>query len=464
MYAILDIETTGGKYNEEGITEIAIYRFDGHQVIDNFSSLVNPEREIQPFVVKLTGINNKMLRNAPKFYEIAKRIVEITENCIIVAHNATFDYRILQTEFKRLGFDFFRNTLCTVELSQQLIPDKESYSLGKLVRSLGIPVNERHRAVGDASATLKLFKYLLEKDTQKSIITASVKNNLTQFSQRHIHMIDALPESLGVYYMHNKEGKIIYIGKHKNIKKRVNQHFTSSKKRDILLQKKTHSVTYEETGNELIAELKEGEENLLNKPKYNNKEINRNKSNVKYGLISFINEKGYRCFEVKPIEICDFFLTTFETIHQAQLFLYQITEEFQLCPKFQGLSQAKKNCHNYTIHKCNGACIEEETTEEYNARAESVLERYCLVNQSVAIIDKGRFTDEKSLVLVIDGQIKGYGFFNLNYQISQPEIIENLVTPIQHSLKNTHILHSYIRNKNVKIINIYKQKPFNNEN
>ena len=113
MYAILDIETTGGKYNEEGITEIAIYKFDGNEVMDQFISLINPERDIQPFVVKLTGINNKMLRNAPKFYEVAKRIIEITEDCILVAHNAEFDYRILSLEFERLGFDYQKKTICT---------------------------------------------------------------------------------------------------------------------------------------------------------------------------------------------------------------------------------------------------------------------------------------------------------------------------------------------------------------
>ena len=175
MYAIVDIETTGGKYNEEGITEIAIYKYDGHQIVDQFISLVNPERDIQPFVVNLTGINNNMLRNAPKFYEVAKRIVEITEDCILVAHNAQFDYRILVTEFKRLGFEFLRQTLCTVELSKSLIPNQPSYSLGKLVRSLGIPVTDRHRASGDAIATVKLFKMLIDKDSDKKIIQESIR-------------------------------------------------------------------------------------------------------------------------------------------------------------------------------------------------------------------------------------------------------------------------------------------------
>ncbi|MDX1328633.1 MAG: 3'-5' exonuclease, partial [Arenibacter sp.] len=170
MYVVLDIETTGGKYNEEGITEIAIHKFDGHKVVDRFISLINPEREIQPFVANLTGINNTMLRTAPKFHEVAKRIVEITEDAVIVAHNAQFDYRILRTEFRRLGYNFERKTLCTVELSKQLLPDAASYSLGKLVRSLGIPVSDRHRANGDALATLQLFKLLLSKDLDQTIV------------------------------------------------------------------------------------------------------------------------------------------------------------------------------------------------------------------------------------------------------------------------------------------------------
>ena len=139
MYAILDIETTGGNYNEEGITEIAIYKYDGFKIVDQFISLINPIKEIQPFVVKLTGINSKMLCNAPKFYEVAKRIVEITKDCILVAHNANFDYRVLKMEFSKLGFSFERKTICTVSLSKILLPEQPSYSLGNLTRNLGIP-------------------------------------------------------------------------------------------------------------------------------------------------------------------------------------------------------------------------------------------------------------------------------------------------------------------------------------
>ena len=211
MYAILDIETTGGKYNEEGITEIAIYKFDGHEILDQFCSLVNPEKKIQPFVVNLTGINNKMLYNAPKFYEVAKRIIEITEGCILVAHNAQFDNRILTTEFDRLGYSFEKAILCTVELSKKLIPDLPSYSLGKLVRSLGIPIADRHRAQGDAKATVELFKLLLEKDTKKEIISSIVrKNSKRQLEPKLLEIIETLPTSKYTAYSQNKGEKLAF--------------------------------------------------------------------------------------------------------------------------------------------------------------------------------------------------------------------------------------------------------------
>ncbi len=272
MYTVLDIETTGGKYNEEGITEIAIHKFDGHKVIDTFISLINPEKEIQPFVVNLTGINNKMLRTAPKFYEVAKRIVEITQDTVIVAHNAQFDYRILRTEFRRLGYPFERKTLCTVDLSKILIPEAESHSLGKLVRSLGIPVSDRHRANGDALATLKLFKLLLAKDSEKKIVKEIVRDaSLGELSKRQLDIVESLPSEVGVYYMHNKDGEIIYLGKSSNLKKRVNKHFIREGINARKLQKETRTVTFEKTGSELIALLKEHEELLKNKPKFNSK-------------------------------------------------------------------------------------------------------------------------------------------------------------------------------------------------
>ena len=174
MYSIIDVETTGGKFNQEGITEIAIYKFDGENIVDQFISLINPEIPIQPFVQQLTGITDKMVSNAPKFFQVAKRILEITENSILVAHNSSFDYRMIKIEFDRLGYDFNIPQICTVKLSKKLIPNLKSYKLGNLVKSLGIPITNRHRASGDAIATVELFKLLILKDSNKEILTSLI--------------------------------------------------------------------------------------------------------------------------------------------------------------------------------------------------------------------------------------------------------------------------------------------------
>ncbi|WP_366139851.1 exonuclease domain-containing protein [uncultured Polaribacter sp.] len=270
LYAILDIETTGGKFNEEGITEIAIYKFDGHSTVDQFISLVNPEKPIQEFVVRLTGINNKMLKNAPKFYEVAKRIIEITKDCILVAHNTAFDYRILSTEFDRLGYQYHRNTLCTVELSQKLILDQPSYSLGKLTKSLGIPMSDRHRASGDALATVQLFKLLLEKDTNKTIIQSSIKYfDKRNHKQKLRTLLDEIPTVQGVYYVHDTNGKVIFLGRGNNIKSEINKLFLKVTKRAIKIQERAESISYDETGNELFTRLKYAVELDVLSPKFN---------------------------------------------------------------------------------------------------------------------------------------------------------------------------------------------------
>lgn len=169
MYAVVDIETSGGRAQVDKITEIAIYIHDGEKIVDEFSTLINPETYIPPFITRLTGINNDMVATAPKFYEVAKKIVLMTEGCLFVAHNAPFDYRFIQEEFKRLGYNYQRQTMCTVRMSRKIIPGMGSYSLGNLCQNLGITINNRHRAAGDALATTKLLELLLVKTENKLI-------------------------------------------------------------------------------------------------------------------------------------------------------------------------------------------------------------------------------------------------------------------------------------------------------
>ena len=168
-YSIIDIETTGGKFNQEKITEIAILRIDENNIVQVFHKLINPTKKIQPFVEKLTKLSNKMLKNKPIFSDFAAEIQDFTKNSIFVAHNVNFDYRVLCKEFKAIGIEYSRKTLCTIKLSRKAFPLEKSYGLGKLTSRIGIKINNRHSAIGDAEATLKLFEMIRKKITVKEI-------------------------------------------------------------------------------------------------------------------------------------------------------------------------------------------------------------------------------------------------------------------------------------------------------
>lgn len=394
-----------------------------------------------------------MLRNAPKFYEVAKRIVEITEDCIIVAHNSSFDYRILKTEFKRLGFPFKRKTLCTVELSQQLIPDMESYSLGKLTRALGIPMSDRHRANGDAMATVTLFKMLLNKDLDKAIVKEAIKiEKKSNIAPNLKEIIENLPSDTGVYYIYNEKGEIIYIGKSKNIKKRITQHFTGTNSKSRKIQKLVRTVTYEKTGSELAALLKESAEIKKNKPIFN-RALRR--TIFTHALYSFTDENGYTNLHIDKSNRKEIPITTFSTRSSGKHFMFKVTESYNLCQKLTDLYTTKTSCFKYEVKECQGACISEETPEVYNKRVASLIEKYSYDNKNMVVIDKGRATGEKCAFLIENGIFKGMGYFNLYHQINNKEILSSIITPMENDRDTQHIIQSYMRrNKRLKIVEL----------
>ncbi|CAM3855594.1 exonuclease domain-containing protein [Flavobacterium branchiophilum] len=451
MYAIIDIETTGGQFNEEGITEIAIYKFDGHEIVDQFISLVNPQIPIQPFVVKLTGINNSMLRGAPKFFEVAKRIIEITEGCIIVAHNASFDYRILRTEFKRLGFDFKAKTLCTVELAKKLLPEQPSHSLGKLVRALGIPMTDRHRASGDAMATVKLFKMLLDKDLEKIILKELIKTEIIKgLAPQFLDLIETLPSKTGVYYLHRQDASIMYIGKSKNIKKRVHQHLTGTSNKAKKIQHEIRNVSFQETGSELIALLKESEEIKINKPIYNRAQ---RKTIFNWAIYIEKNIDGYNELKLQKTDGRKREIKAYSSLQEGKDALFRITAQFKLCQKFTGLYETQKECFQYKIKECDGACIGKVTANEYNTRVQDFVTAYSFENQNMIIIDKGRKVSERSAVLIENGIYKGYTYYDLNHQIINIDILKNILIPMQNNRDTKQIIQNYIKkNSQIKII------------
>jgi len=392
-----------------------------------------------------------MLRTAPKFYEVAKRIIQITEDCIIVAHNASFDYRILRTEFTRLGYDFKRETLCTVELSKKLIPEQPSYSLGKLVRALGIPVTDRHRANGDAMATVKLFKMLLAKDGKKEIITSLIQKEIKSgLLPKLLDIVESLPTKTGIYYIHNEKGDLIYIGKSRNIKKRVNQHFTGTTIKSKKIQKEVFAVTFEVTGSELIALLKESEEIKINKPIYNR---SQRKSIFQWALYPEKDKKGYINLKLQKTDGRKKEITSYTSIQEGKNSLFKITEKYNLCQKLNGLYETQNGCFQYKIKECNGACLENESPEFYNQRVEEFIHEMKFENDNMVIIDRGRSIDERCAVLIENGIYKGYCFYDLNYQINNIDILKNIIISMQNNRDTKTIIQGYLRrNKVMKIV------------
>jgi DNA polymerase-3 subunit epsilon len=294
MYAIIDIETTGGSAQLEKITEIAVYLHDGNEITGEFISLVNPERNIPYFITNLTGITNEMVENAPRFYEIAKKIIELTEGRTFVAHNARFDYSFVRQEYKSLGFNFKRNILDTVALSRKILPGHKSYSLGNICKDLNITINGRHRAAGDALATVKLLEILIARDIEVNGNRSSLLKN-TKVSKLNpklnLNKIDSIPDEPGIYYFYNEKGDLIYIGKSRNLQQRISTHLSNnSTNRAIEMRDLIADIDWVTTGSELIALLKESFEIKFNKPVYNRAQ---RRTGFQWGIFNFTDQNGY---------------------------------------------------------------------------------------------------------------------------------------------------------------------------
>ena len=369
MYAIIDLETTGGQPTQDRITEIAIYIHDGEKIVDEYATLLNPGRAIPPFISQLTGITNDMVSDAPKFHEVARKVVEMTEGCVFVAHNVRFDYSFLKKEFADLGYNYSRKTLCTVRLSRSLIPGQPSYSLGKLCQNIGIPLESRHRAAGDAHATALLFGRLLKitqeseavphgTDTSHTLarvdalapagrrprrqssppkrVTAVQEAITTALLPPLVspELVASLPQATGVYYFHNEAGEVIYVGKSINIYKRIQQHFAIDVKSRKSLEFKNSiaDITWELTGSELVALLYESHLIKQLKPAYNRAQ---RRSVFPAGIYLRTDEDGYKrlAYGRADARNAEIPIIALGNQYKAQGFLYHKVAKYQPLPE-----------------------------------------------------------------------------------------------------------------------------------
>jgi DNA polymerase-3 subunit epsilon len=437
MFAIIDVETTGLNPAGEKITEIAIYLHDGNKITEEYISLVNPERRIPFQITGLTGINNRMVADEPRFCDIAKEIVTLTENRIIVGHNVSFDYRFLRAEFKRLFYDFKRKTLCTKKLSRKLMPGRKSYGLGSICKDLNIKIEGRHRAGGDALATVKLFEYLrsLEDDLLK-LSLKGLNSNLNK------EIIDKLPEKTGVYYFVDDNGKYIYIGKSLNIRDRILSHLSNNNtKRAMEMRDRVVDINWQHTGSELIALLLESDEIKRHKPVFNRQQ---RRTSFQYGLFCFTDINGYKWLHTKRINGEDAPLTSYTTQKEARSHLQFLVDEYGLCQKLCSLYPANGACFYHQINRCQGACVGKESHEDYNSRVEEAIERYVYRENNFYLLDQGRQENELAVVKVCNGSYQGFGYVDKEHS-RDLEVLGNCIMPYADNKDVQVIIKGYLR-------------------
>lgn len=443
LYSIVDIETTGNGYRGQRITEISIFVFDGKKIVNEFTSLVNPEQKIPAFITNLTGITDAMVRTAPKFYEIAKTVEEITHDTVFVAHNVNFDYNIIKQEFKDLGFDFKRQKLCTVRLSRKIIPGLKSYSLGNICSVEGIHISERHRARGDAEATVALFQRLINKDHQFTINAflnrRSRQATLPPLIEKKV--VDDLPEMPGVYYFKNLQKEIIYVGKANNIKQRVISHFYDKKKKEISMCLETANITYEVMGSELLALLKESADIKRLYPKFNRAQ---RRASEAVGLFSYEDQKGIMHLAYNRLKLVPNAIMKFYNISECRNLLEKICETYNLCPKYCHLQTNVNTCFHYQIKKCNGVCSGKEIVKDYNKRVKEAIKSLGLQTENLVIKERGRTAEEIGFALILNGIYKGYGFLDKKITLQNPDDYLFYITPQKDNRDVQRILNWYL--------------------
>ena len=461
-FAITDIETTGSGIRGNRITEICVMVIQNGELVEEYSTLVNPEQTIPLYIESLTGINDEMVGDAPQFHEVADEIDRITRDCIFVAHNVNFDYSILRAEFTNIGREFKRKRLCTVRLTKKLIPGLFSYSLGNICTSINIPHFDRHRAGGDCEATVTLFQRCLSLDPEYEVITEFL-NRKTGASYLPPHFknsdFEKMPKATGVYFFKDKDGIPLYIGKAKNIKTRIKSHFQERSNRKYKLMQNTHSIDFELTGNELLALLREADQILKYYPKFNKAQKQYTKP---YTLTSYHNQKGIEVFALHKNKKSPVSWMKFYTREEAVKFLEELCLKFELCPKYCGLQRGVKVCDHYKIHECSGVCKDEISAEDYNNRVAKAVEHIQQYESSCLLMEKGRTKSEKSFIYLNKGRYAGYGFISNTEDFNHPEDFRNFLIPQNNSAYTDRIVSRYLSTKkNIKRIDLQDSQADN---
>lgn len=457
MYAIVDIETTGSYAAANGITEIAIYISDGETIIDSYTTLINPGQPIPYFIQSMTGITDSMVTNSPSFEKVANKIFDLLQDKIFIAHNVNFDYSFVKAHLERSGFSFNTNKLCTVRLGRKIFPGLTSYSLGKFCNAMGIDNNSRHRASGDAYATTELFHRMVKQDKEKHIEKSLQRNSKEQQLPPNVGKkdFDLLPTTPGVYYFHNEKGKVIYVGKARNIRSRISSHFSSdmqSRQKQNFI-KHTYRISFQKTGTELMAHILESTEIKKLWPVYN---FSQKKWEDVYGIFSFEDQNGYLRIAIEKNKKLFSPINTFHYLVEGHAIIRRLIKDFNLCPKLCFIQKGNDPCEGLKDETCYGACEKTESVNSYNKRVQQALA--ALTNQSTyLIIDDGLNSDEKSIILVEHGSFKGMGYISNDIQLTDLNTVKDYIKPYKENNFIRNMVHGYAARFPSKVILLEKE-------
>ncbi|MBS1773117.1 MAG: GIY-YIG nuclease family protein [Bacteroidetes bacterium] len=454
LYAIVDIETTGSYASANGITEIAIAIHDGKEIVHFYETLINPNAQIPYFIQKLTGINNDMVASAPSFSEVAEQIHELLRGKVFVAHNVNFDYSFLKYQLEAAGYTMDARKLCTIRMARKILPGMRSYSLGKLCHQLGINLTNHHRAGGDALATAHLFTMLLQND-KEGVINGMLKGrNREQYLPPHVpvEQVDTLPKVPGVYYFYNNLGKVVYIGKAKNIAKRVKSHFSNNKsgkqKQDFL--REIHRISYKETATDLMAHILESTEIRRLWPVYNRSQRGYL---PKFCLLIYEDRLGYKRIGIEKNKHVYKAVHTFDTLIEGHNRIRELINEFGLCSRLCNLAKVA-DCENGVFAEgCTGECAALKNPKHYNKKVDEAIRWMQKQLPTFAFIDKGINDDEQSCILVKKGNFYGMGYITDGVL---PDDIDQLQEKLEPMPDN-----DYIRNLVYKHASTYPEKCVN---
>jgi len=431
VFAVVDVETTGGHASGHRMTEIAIVITDGEKVVDRYETLLNPEQPIPLNIQILTGITPEMVADAPLFSEKAEEIRQFLGDHVFVAHNVNFDYAFVQNALQACGFTYRPRRLCTVRYARKIQAGLRSYSLKNLCKHFELVNESPHRAWGDATVTAELLNLLLSQDG-KGEWEQLIKKNSGEFnlpSNLPSDEYHGLPSSPGVYYFMDQSGKPIYIGKARNLRKRVASHFITNKetRRSQAFKREIFHIDYEVTGSELLAILLEDHEIRPHWPKYNLAQKNPKK---RFGIFAFQGQSGLWSLGINRITSQKGYLEEYFSYNEALNRMYELVQEFQLNPSRCGFPESYLK--------------DSLTEEEHQANFEKMRDQLQGREDCLIIKTEGRSRDEDGFAYVENGRFAGIGFIPRDNEIRHSDDIKNYVRQLQSSITTNGLIYKIL--------------------